>query len=155
MIGRYINNSYRQLRQGLACHFPRLFPLIDAKKAVIKYFIAGVSATLVNLISLAFFHGFLKINLLLATSLAFVVSFVVSFSLQKFWTFRNYHYKKIPLQLILYIINAFIGLSINVFLMNLLVNKWGAWYLLAQFIVSFIIGVYNFFAYNFVIFKKS
>lgn len=31
MIGRYINNSYRQLRQGLACHFPRLFPLIDAK----------------------------------------------------------------------------------------------------------------------------
>jgi len=155
MIGRYINNSYRQLRQGLACHFPRLFPLIDAKKAVIKYFIAGVSATLVNLISLAFFHGFLKINLLLATSLAFVVSFVVSFSLQKFWTFRNYHYKKIPLQLILYIINAFIGLSINVFLMNLLVNKWGSWYLLAQFIVSFIIGVYNFFAYNFVIFKKS
>ncbi|MDI3496537.1 MAG: GtrA-like protein [Patescibacteria group bacterium] len=155
MIGKFINNFYRQLKYRLARQFPRLFPIIVARKAIVKYFIAGVSATLVNLLFLAFFHGFLKIDLLVATSLAFSVSFIVSFSLQKFWTFRNYYYKKIPVQLGLYIINALVGLNINGLLMYLLVNKWGVWYLLAQFIVSLVIGLYNFFVYNFVIFKKS
>ena len=52
-------------------------------------------------------------------------------------------------------LNAFIGLNLNGALMHLLVNEYNVWYLLAQVIVSVVIGTYNFFIYRFIIFKKN
>jgi putative flippase GtrA len=122
---------------------------------VIKFFFAGSSAAAVDLLFLFLFHGIFHWGLVLSSSLAFILSFVVSFTLQKFWTFRNYSQKKMPIQFVLYIGNAFIGLNLNGVLMHLFVNKFGAWYLLAQIVVNLLIGVYNFFVYKFIVFRKK
>jgi putative flippase GtrA len=122
---------------------------------VIKFFFAGSTAAVIDLLFLFLFHGILKWGLVLSTSLAFILSFAVSFTLQKFWTFRNYSQKRIPVQFVLYIGNAFIGLNINGFLMHVFVNKLNIWYLLAQILVNLIIGVYNFFVYKFIVFRTK
>jgi putative flippase GtrA len=106
-----------------------------------------------DLIFLFIFHGLLHINLVLSTSVAFILSFLVSFTLQKFWTFRNYSEDKVVHQLSLYVLNAFIGLNLNGTGMHLLVNKYAVWYMLAQIIVNLVLGVWNFFVYKFIVFN--
>ena len=149
-----INKLYLRLKNLFLIRYPALFGICEKRKSVVKFFFAGSSAAAVDLLFLFLFYGLFHWNLVLSTSLAFLLSFIVSFTLQKFWTFRNYSQKKMPIQFVLYIVNAFVGLNLNGFLMHLLVNKFGVWYLLAQIVVNISIGVYNFFIYKFIVFKK-
>lgn len=149
-----INSLYFRFKNFFSAHWPNLFAHCEKRKSVIKFIFAGSSAAAVDLIFLYLFHGLFKWELVLSTSLAFILSFVVSFTLQKFWTFRNYSQKKIPIQFVLYITNAFIGLNLNGIMMHYSVNKMHVWYLFAQILVNIIIGVYNFFIYKFIVFRK-
>lgn len=149
----FINSLYLKFKNLFLRRYPRLYCVCDRRKYIIKFFFAGSSAAIVDLIFLYFFHGVFKWGLVFSTSLAFILSFIVSFALQKFWTFRNYSQKKIPLQLSLYVLNAIIGLNVNGFLMHYLVNTWEIWYMFAQVAVILLIGLYNFIVYKFVVFK--
>src|SRR5680860_178061 len=149
-----INNLYIKFKNFFSSRYPKLFQICEKRKSIIKFIFAGSSAAAVDLIFLYLFHGVLKWGLVISTSLAFILSFAVSFTLQKFWTFRNYSQKKIPVQLVLYIGNAFIGLNLNGFLMHYSVNKMHVWYLFAQILVNLLIGFYNFFIYKFIVFRK-
>lgn len=148
---KLINKYYFQITRKVFS----LLPITYHLRLQIKYFFAGVSATLLNLILLALFHSVLNWSLVLSTSLAFILSFLLSFALQKFWTFRNKKYRNIPRQLVLYLLNALLGLSLNVYLIQLLVNSWGIWYLLAQVIISLFLALLNFLVYNFIIFRRK
>ena len=148
-----INHSYSEFRSFLSSRFPKFYRICENRKSVVKFIISGSLAGGTDLVLLFLFHGVFKWPLVLSTSLAFICSFLVSFTLQKFWTFRNFNQDKVLSQFILYIINAFIGLNINGFLMYFLVNKFGIWYIFAQIIVSLIIAFYNFLIYKSIIFK--
>jgi putative flippase GtrA len=150
-----INNLYLKFKNFFSKSWPKLFQVCERHKSVIKFVFAGSSAAAVDLLFLYLFHGLLKWGLVLSTSLAFILSFAVSFTLQKFWTFRNYSQKKIPIQFVLYIANAFIGLNLNGFMMHYSVNKMHIWYLLAQVLVNILIGIYNFFIYKFIVFRRK
>ena len=150
-----INSLYKKFRIWFNQSWPRIYTICNRRKSVVKFFFAGASAAAVDLLFLFLFYGILKWNLVLSTSLAFILSFAVSFTLQKFWTFRNNCQKKIPIQFVLYITNAVIGLNINGFLMHTLVYDFGLWYLLSQVIVNIGIGVYNFFVYKFIVFRNN
>ncbi len=149
----FINNLYTKIKSLFVAHHPHFYGFCDRRKSIIKFFFAGSLAAIVDLIFLYFFHGIFSWGLVLSTSLAFILSFVVSFTLQKYWTFRNYSQKKMPLQLSIYILNALVGLNINGFLMHVLVNNWGIWYILAQIAVILLVGLYNFIVYKFIVFK--
>ncbi|MFA5131277.1 MAG: GtrA family protein [Patescibacteria group bacterium] len=149
----HLNRLYFQFRNFLAMRFPKAYCLCDSRKGAVKFFIAGSSASITDLVLLFIFHGVLKWPLVFSTSLAFIVSFVVSFTLQKFWTFRNFSQEKAAHQFVLYILNAFIGLNLNGVFMHLLVNRFGIWYLLAQVAVNLAIGFYNYIIYKSIIFK--
>jgi len=149
----FINNLYFKFKAFFSARWPKIFSVCDKNKSVVKFIFAGGSAAAIDLIFLYLFHGVFGWGLIFSTSFAFVLAFLVSFTLQKFWTFRNYNKQKIPLQLVLYLANAFIGLNLNGAFMYLLVNSWDVWYMLAQILVSMVIGFYNFFIYKFIVFK--
>jgi putative flippase GtrA len=150
-----ISNSYNKFRKYFSSNYPRTYDFCNRHKSIIKFTIAGSLAGGVDLIFLFLLHGVLKMNVLFATSLAFIASFAVSFSLQKFWTFRNYHKDKIVNQLVVYFLNALLSLGLNVFFMHILINNYGVWYLLAQIIVNVTIGIWNFVIYKTIIFKPK
>ncbi len=150
-----INRIYYRLRILFSERLPRLFTFCERRKSVVKFFLAGASAGAVDLVALFVFHGLFHWGIVLATSAAFLFSFLVSFSLQKLWTFRNYSQKRLPRQLILYFGAAFISMNINGFGMHVLVNGLGIWYLLSQIIVNIFLGVINFFTYKFIVFRKT
>jgi putative flippase GtrA len=148
-----LNRLYFKFRNYFSGNFPKAYSFCDKRKSALKFFIAGSLAGATDLIFLYIFHGVFFWRLVVSTSLAFVLSFVVSFALQKFWTFRNFSQSKAAHQFALYILNAFIGLNLNAFLMHLFVSRYRVWYLLAQVIVSLMIGVYNFIIYRSIVFK--
>lgn len=150
-----INNLYFKFRSLFARYFPNAYSFCDTHKSVVKFFISGSFAGGSDLVFLYFFYGILGWGIVISTSVAFILSFVVSFTLQKFWTFRNYEQNQMASQLVLYLINAFIGLNLNGWLMHFLVNRFGVWYILAQIIVNLSIGFYNFLIYKFIIFKTD
>ncbi|PKM89106.1 hypothetical protein CVU83_00595 [Candidatus Falkowbacteria bacterium HGW-Falkowbacteria-2] len=150
-----INRLYIRFRNFLLTCHPGLFNFCEARKSVIKFFLSGGLAGVVDLVALYIFHGVFKWDIVVATSAAFLCSFVVSFSLQKLWTFRNYSQVRLPRQLFMYFGSAFIAMYFNGWAMHMLVNNLGVWYLLSQIIVNLFLGVVNYFNYRFIIFRKT
>jgi putative flippase GtrA len=133
---------------------PRVFRLVDRYQRFIKFFLAGFAVTIINLFLLFILHGIFKIAIVPATSLSFVVSFVASFYVHKFFAFTDYspHYFK---QFCLHVIVAVVNLNINGLFMHILVNEYHVWYLFSQLLVDAIIGIDSFLLYKFVIFKND
>jgi len=150
-----VNKLYFRFRNFLAYYLPRFYHFCETRKSAVKFFLAGCFASATHLVFLAIFYDLLKWPIIWATSLAFIFSFIASFSLQKLWTFRNFSQKKAIGQFIMYIINALISLNINGVLMHLLVDRYAIWYLFSQIIVNVLIGFYNFFVYNLIVFRKK
>ncbi len=150
----YISGCYQKFRQVFARYFPGVYGIFERRKKIIKFFIAGGISGGVDLVALHVFHSWLEWGIVLSTSAAFVVAFLVSFTLQKFWTFRDNSQDRIAGQLGMYLINGLIGLYLNGFLMHLLVSGYGVWYIAAQIVVNLIIAIQNFIVYKFIVFKK-
>ena len=150
-----VSKLYFKFRNSFSRCWPRFYYFCDRNKILIKCILAGAAVSLIDLVVLFICYRLFAWSLIISTSAAFICYFLFSFTLQKFWTFRNFNQQKTADQLVMYFVNAFIGLNLNGFFMHQLVNKYHLWYLLAQIIVNITIGTYNFIIYNFVIFKKE
>lgn len=150
-----INRLYFNFRHYLSTRWPRTFCYLDRRKSIVKFIIAGCFSGGTDLFVLFILHGLLKLEIVLSTSGAFIISFLVSFTLQKFWTFRNHNQSLLARQLTLYISAALISLYLNGLAMHTLVNRLAVWYLLAQFVVNLVLGLCNFLVYKFIIFRKQ
>ena len=148
-----VHKLYAKFREYFSTNFPKIYSLCNEYKSFIKFFVAGCFSGGTDLILLFIFHGLIKIDIVVSTSSAFILSFLVSFTLQKFWTFRNYCQDKVVHQLVIYIANALLGLYLNGLFMHLLVNRYAVWYMLAQIIVNLVLATLNFVVYKFIVFK--
>ncbi len=130
-------------------------PLFEVVAKILRYLLAGGTATAVQLGLLVGGVEFLGLPYLLASGGAFVAAFLVSFILQKFWTFQDKNLGQWQRQMIFYLIVALTNLGINVGLMYVLVEmaKWH--YFVAQLFVLAVISLESFGLYNFFIFNKS
>jgi len=135
--------------------FPDLFRFMTRYRSLVKFLISGFFAGGSDLLFLFIFHGVFNLGTVISTSLAFIISFVISFNLQKYWAFDSRENNRLHVQLILYMAIAFINLSINAWVMHILVNQYNIWYLLAQLIVTISLGLESFVAYKFIIFRNT
>jgi len=150
-----LSKLYFKFRNLFAGRLPQTYYLCEKHKIIVKCFFAGFFAGAVDLVFLFVFFHIFRWPIVLATSAAFLFSFMISFTLQKLWTFRDFNQGKAAGQFTLYILNAFLGLNLNGLFMHFLVNTHHIWYLLAQLMVNLTIGTYNFFIYRYVVFKKD
>lgn len=135
-------------------HFPRLGPPLRRYHRVIKYVIAGGTAATVDLGLLYLLTDIAGFHYLVSATLAFVVAFVVSFTLQKFWTFGDETRDRMHVQATVYFVIAVANVGINAGLMYLFVSVFGIWYFLAQIIAGAAIACYNFLIYRRFVFHK-
>lgn len=151
---KLVDRAYFSFRNFFARYFPALYSFCETKKKMCKFIFSGTLTGFSDLLFLFLFHGVLDLGIIFSTSAAFVLSFSISFFLQKIWTFRNQDKDALIHQLSIYFFNAFLDLNINALMMHTLVNRFGVWYILAQLGVNALIGSLNFFVYKFIIFKK-
>lgn len=117
--------------------------LFSQSKTFIQYCIVGVSATLVDVISLYVLVEYVHLPILLGSFFAFLVAVLESFILNKYWTFKN-NDKNIRKQLIKFFIVATIGLGLTLFFMFILTHVFSIQYIIAKLCTSVLVLTWNF-----------
>lgn len=121
---------------------------------VFRYLVAGSMAAFTHLGALYFFTEHTSLWYVHANVVAFGLGLMVSFILQKFWTFADRRTDRIHHQALIYTVMQVVSLGINTGGLYLLVQYAHMWYLLAEFILLVLVAVGNFFISSKVIFKK-
>lgn len=127
----------------------------------VKYIISGSTAAIIDLTVLNFLDG-IGLYYLISINIAFIVAFLVSFSLQKYWTFNDSENGKIHYQIIIYFIISIVNIVINSTIIHFLFvwNIVSGFFIfrpvvVAQIISGIIVAAESFFIYRFFIFKKD
>lgn len=121
---------------------------------LIRYLISGGTAATSNVIFLFLLVQYGGVYYLYASILAFVMSIAVSFTLQKFWTFRDGPLYDMHRQFARYLIVIFFGLLLNTALIYFFVEVTDIWYVLAQMLTTAVIAVINYFFYRHFVFRE-
>jgi dolichol-phosphate mannosyltransferase len=119
-------------------------PLAKEMGRIARFLIAGSVNVLTNLLVLYVLTEYVHLWYLASSIISFGVSYLVSFSLQKFWTFKSSNPHALWYQLPLHLSLALGNLLLNTFLLYMLVEVAHVWYLLAQILVALIIAVDSF-----------
>lgn len=120
---------------------------------IMRFGVSGGIATAVNLAILFALTEIFGVWYLLSAIFAFLLAFIVSFSLQKFWTFADFNINQFHTQATKYFLFSGINLALNTVLMYVFTDLLGVWYFLSQIFVAAIIAVESFLVYRFIIFK--
>lgn len=124
------------------------------KNILFRYLVAGSLGAGTQIGLLYFFTDILTIWYLYSSIFSFGSAILISFTLQKFWTFKDEGIKRLHYQFLKYFLLAVFGIIINSIIMYFLVDILNTWYIFAQILTSIVIAVINFIAYKFFIFNK-
>jgi putative flippase GtrA len=122
---------------------------------IARFLFSGGFATATNVILLFVLVRFFYMWYLLAAILSFIAAVVVSFMMQKFFTFNDYTKEKIKQQTVFYLGIQIFNLCLNTLLMYIGVDLLNIQYVLTQVLISSVMAVYNFFVYKYLVFTPD
>jgi len=129
-------------------------PFIAKYFKLFKYIVSGGSAAVVNLAILYVLTEYAHIHYLESAVLSFLCAFLVSFLLQKFWTFGNKARERMHWQMASYLAVSLANLGLNTLIIYILVEYLHIWYLFSAVIAGALIAFGSFFIYRHLIFKE-
>ena len=121
---------------------------------IVRYVISGGTSAVTNLALLFVFTHVFGIWYIYSSILSVSVATIVSFVLQKLWTFRNFHIDRVHVQFPLHITLALVNIALNTGILYALVEWAHVWYLLAQVIAGALLACVNYTVYKTVIFHE-
>ena len=130
-------------------------PSISLILQVVRFGISGVTALMTNIAILYALNSLVGLWYLLSSIAGFIGGFAVSFTLQKFWTFRDHATDNIANQATRYFLIVLFNLGLNTLFVYCLVEYAKLQPLIAQIIAAFVIAVEGFFAYRFLVFRVA
>lgn len=113
-----------------------------------RYVLSGSSAAVINIGTLFILTHYFSLWYLIASPIAFSLSFVVSLALQRSWTFEVRGSEGIVRHSTLYLLVAIGNVVINTGLVLVCVEYVHTSYVLAQFIAGALISLESFFLYR-------
>ncbi len=135
--------------------YRELFIKIFKYKRFYKFFISGSISAFVSIFSLFLLHGVFDLFIVLATSISFILAFLVNFSLQKFWTFSAGDSGRTKEQMLKHFTVGIFGLGVNAGGMYFLVEIMFVWYILAQAMLALALAFLNYFLYKIIFLKND
>jgi len=142
----------------LGVDFNKILQILSGRCGIyLRFLISGAIAAAVDIGSLYLLTDLIGLWYLNSAVLAFTVSLVVSFSLQKFWTFddRRINSEIVRKQGAAYVLLAVINLLINTGLMYVFVDILNWHYLVSQIVAGILIAISSFLIYRNFIFKRE
>ena len=128
---------------------------METAKKLARYIVAGGTGAIVHLSVLTALVELLNIYPVLASIGGFLCAFGVSFSLQKFWTFRNHDRATAPRQMMIYFGIQVVNLGLNVLLMYAFIEWVGIQYFVAQVATIGLLAIESYVLYSKVVFRAS
>ncbi len=132
-------------------------PVINKARVffIMRYLFAGGLAFATNLSLLFIFAHYFHLWYLAASTLAFIVSVVVSFTVQKYITFRDKTTERVHHQAMMYLAIALFNVTANGVFMYSFVDLAHIPYMIAQVFSAGIIAVWSLGVYRYLIFKHA
>lgn len=120
--------------------------MIISKKVlqILRYGISGVMGGVLQVILLYIFVDIFGLWYIYGVIFAFSISLILTFLLQKYWTFQDYAIDTVHRQSLWYIFIALGALALNISFMYILVDIFHFWYIMAQIVVVGTIGILTF-----------
>lgn len=109
----------------------------------IKYFVVGLTGTSLDFLILYLLVEYGHIYYLLAAIISVSIVLWLSFTLNKYWTFRNFE-KKYFQQFVKYIIAHALAMTVNLVLLVFLVEIIHLWYIHGKIIATIVSATTNF-----------
>jgi len=122
---------------------------------ILRYIFAGGLATGSNLLILFICVNYFHLWYLSGSIIAFCGGIIISYILQKYFTFKDYSKETIYKQFTIFFIFNIVMLSINTLLVYLFVDILEIRYMAGQTLSSLMIAFINYNYFNKVIFKKN
>lgn len=123
------------------------------KNKIVRYIISGSITSLSVFLLLYSLVQVLSIWYLTASAISFCFGIIVSFTMQKFFTFKNYSIKRIHLQFSFFIIFNIFMLGLNTLFMYIFVDIFNFWYLSSQIFITMLTAFVNYITFNKLIFR--
>ncbi|MDB5237302.1 MAG: hypothetical protein JWL88_404 [Parcubacteria group bacterium] len=124
------------VRAAFAIVALRLGLPLEPMLRILRFIVSGVSALLMNLLVLYALVQFLHVWYLAASVISFCAGFLVSFLMNKLWTFGNRAVERSHIQFMAHLIVAIVNLGLNIALLYFFVEVLGAWYILGQILAT-------------------
>lgn len=121
---------------------------------MLKYVISGGLSAVTTVSILYMLTQWMGLWYIFSTIIAYLIGFIVSFTLQKFWTFQNNQNDRIASQAFFYFLIVAGNLGLNTLGVYILVEKFRMWYILADVVTIVLIACESFFLYA-LVFKKN
>ncbi len=124
---------------------------------VSRYLIGGACGAATNIFSLFLLVEVFSVWYLQAAVWSFLIAWLVSFLLQKYWIFQNYLTENgvLQKQATLFFVVSLFNLELNTLLIYIFVDFFQLWYLLAQMFSSALIAISSFFIYKHFVFQQQ
>ena len=110
---------------------------------ILKFGLVGGTAFVIDYVLLYFCTEFLHIHYLISSIISFTVSVIFNYILSIKWIF-DVKKKQDVKDFVIFIILSVIGLGINSLIMYVMVEKFGAYYMLSKIVSTAVVMVYNF-----------
>ena len=122
---------------------------------LIKFAFVGALGTVVNLSILYTLTELFNVHYIISEAIAFLVSVVHNYILNKIWTFKESLHERIITKYFKYIIINLISLCINLTILFILVEFYGFWYIFAEVVAISCAFLNNFIINKFWTFKSE
>lgn len=119
-----------------------------------RFLVSGSLATGTNLGVLYVLTDWFGIWYLISATIAFIVAFFISFTLQKFWTFEDGSREGMHFQAGFFLGYTLVCLGLNTLLLYFFVEYIHLHYMVSQILISVLIAVQNYFVYQRLIFRS-
>ncbi|TSC70159.1 MAG: hypothetical protein G01um101449_420 [Parcubacteria group bacterium Gr01-1014_49] len=132
---------------------------------LLRYGIVGVTGGIIQTGTLYIWVEVLRMeaHYLVGVVIGFLTALLVTFTLQKYWTFRDHAYSRTRRQFVVYTVIALLNAGLNIlllhssklFLERIGVDFFDTWYLLAQASIVVALALASFLANYFITFRAQ
>ncbi len=121
---------------------------------IIRYIFSGGMGAIVNLGLLYILTDLVHLHYLVSGIIAFICAVIVSFFMQKKWTFKDHSTENTHKKFGVFVIVAVVNLALNTALLYFFTDFWHWHYMVSQFFAAAIVAVWSYFIYK-IVFKKE
>lgn len=111
---------------------------------IFRFVIVGGIATIIDFVFLYIFKELFNFNLVLANTLAFIISVIYNYIASIKWVFDIDKNKNSKIQFLLFITFSVIGLILNNIFIYLFTDIMGIYYLISKIIATLFVMIFNF-----------
>jgi len=122
---------------------------------IFRYGIGGAAAFTVDVTCLYILTEYFAVNYLISAAIGFGVGTCVSYVSDAFWVFNAHTLRSRKMEMIIFVLLAFVGMGLNELSIWLVTEYAGAHYMVSKMAATIVVYCWNFFSRKYILFTPN